>query len=56
MIGLRWSLRGVGLIGLGLWSLICYANAAQPYIPDGPDVPAIVLNESQGGAEDLPPL
>jgi hypothetical protein len=56
MIGLRWSLRGVGLIGLGMWSFVCHANAAQPYIPDGPDVPTIVLNESQSGAAGLAPL
>ena len=56
MLGLRRPMRGVGLIGLGLWFLACYAHAAQLYIPDGPDVPAIALNESQNGAAGLPPL
>jgi hypothetical protein len=29
---------------------------AQPYLPDGPNVPTITLNESQSGAAGLPPL
>jgi hypothetical protein len=30
--------------------------AAQGYIPDGPNVPVVIVNEDQGGAADLPPL
>jgi hypothetical protein len=51
----RLALR-IGLIGLGLWSLARSPAAAQRYIPDGPDVPSVVLNESQSGAAALPPL
>jgi len=39
----------VGLLGLGL----CCSAEAQRYIPDGPDVPTVGLNESQGGAQGL---
>jgi hypothetical protein len=55
MTGRSWRLRTVGLVALGLCSLVCAANA-QPYIPDGPDVPTIALNEGQSGASGLPPL
>lgn len=41
----------VGLLGFGL----CCSAEAQRYIPDGPDVPTVDLNEGQGGAPGLPP-
>lgn len=56
MAGRHRSLRAIGLIGLGLALLVQRAHAAPTYVPDGPDVPAIVLNESQSGATGLPPL
>jgi hypothetical protein len=49
-------MRGVVLIGLGMLSLVRHTSAAQLFIPDGPDVPAIVLNEGQSGAADQAPL
>lgn len=56
MSGLRQSLHGVVFIGLGLCCLVSSADAAPSYIPDGPTVPAITLNETQSGAADLSPL
>lgn len=56
MTDLRRLALGAALSMLGLWSLLCRNAAAQPYIPDGPDVPTVVLNESQSGAAGLPPL
>lgn len=56
MTGLRRLARGVVLGGLGWVSFLCCAVAAPHYIPDGPDVPTIVLNESQSGAAGLPAL
>jgi hypothetical protein len=49
-------MRGVVLIGLGMLSLVRHTSAAQLFIPDGPDVPAIVLNEGQSGVADQAPL
>jgi hypothetical protein len=53
------SARGIALalfaICLGLVSGAGCA-AAQRYIPDGPDVPVVTLNEDQSGAVGLPPL
>jgi hypothetical protein len=49
-------MRGVVLIGLGMLSLVRHTSAAQLFIPDGPDVPAIVLDEGQSGAADQAPL
>src|SRR5579862_8515379 len=51
---------GSGLAS-ALWviSLLLAANvtaAAQGYLPDGPNVPTITLNESEEGAAGLPPL
>jgi hypothetical protein len=40
------------LLGFGLSGVA----SAQKYIPDGPDVPTIALNEDQSGAAGLPPL
>jgi hypothetical protein len=56
MTGLRGLALGVGIIGLCLWSLVSRAAAPPAYLPDGPDVPTIVLNEGQSGAAGLPPL
>ena len=56
MVDLRRLALGVGFIGLGLWSLVSQAAAAPAYIPDGPNVPAITLNEGPSGAAGLPPL
>ncbi len=49
--------------GLGLWLLagvvvfgLSGVASAQHYLPDGPDVPVVTLNESQLGAAGLPPL
>jgi hypothetical protein len=47
---------GVGITGLCLWTLVSEAAAPPRYIPDGPDVPAIVLNEGQSREAGLPPL
>ena len=45
------------LFGLsGLVFLLGGLASAQPYLPDGPNVPTITLNESQEGAAGLPPL
>jgi hypothetical protein len=49
----RWSLL------FACVALLCESSAvvaAERYIPDGPDVPTIVLNEGQSGAAGLPPL
>jgi hypothetical protein len=43
-------------LAFALSVLACGAAAAQRYIPDGPDVPAVLLNEPQSGAVGLPPL
>lgn len=56
MADLRALALGVAIIGMCLWSVVSQAAAPPPYIPDGPDVPAIVLNEGQSGAAGLPPL
>lgn len=50
MIDLRALARAVGLIGLCLSSLVSHAAEPSAYIPDGPDVPTVVLNEGQSGA------
>src|SRR5580658_3803557 len=52
--------RGFGLsflVGLsGLVFGLSGAASAQGYLPDGPNVPIVTLNESQEGAAGLPPL
>lgn len=47
--------RGFGLTLLASLGLAGQA-LAQPYLPDGPSVPTVTLNEDQSGAADLPPL
>jgi hypothetical protein len=44
----------VGFFGLGLG--LSGAASGQNYIPDGPNVPVVTLNEDQSGAADLAPL
>lgn len=47
------------LLLLALWAILpgwALPATAQHYIPDGPDVPVVTLNESQSGAAGLPPL
>ena len=60
MSKLRRMTRGYGLsflVGLsGLVFGLSGVASAQNYLPDGPNVPSITLNESQEGAAGLPPL
>ena len=56
MTGLRGLALGVSMIGLCLWSLVARAGGPSVYLPDGPDVPTVALNEGQSGAAGLPPL
>jgi hypothetical protein len=60
MSDLRGTARRSGLSLLfgmsGLVFLLGGVASAQPYLPDGPNVPTITLNESQEGAAGLPPL
>ncbi len=44
----------IGCCGLGFGS--SGRASAQAYIPDGPNVPVVTLNENQSGAAELPPL
>jgi hypothetical protein len=47
------------LLALGCSGFVLVSRrhaAAQRYVPDGPDVPTIVLNEGQSGTAGLPPL
>ncbi len=54
------TIRGLGLAVLaGLSGLVFAASgvaSAQGYLPDGPNVPVITLNEGPEGAAGLPPL
>lgn len=45
-----------GLLGLALCALLGQVASAQHYIPDGPDVPTVVLNEGESGAQGLAPM
>jgi hypothetical protein len=65
MSDLRRTARGFGLLFLvGLSGLVfgsggvawAGGQAALGYLPDGPNVPTITLNESEEGAAGLPPL
>ena len=60
MSGVRITARGFGLLSLvGCLSLVFawgWTAAAQPYLPDGPNVPVITLNEGPEGAAGLEPL
>ncbi len=51
LFGLSLAVGWVGFV-FGLSA----AASAQGYLPDGPNVPVITLNESQEGAAGLPPL
>jgi hypothetical protein len=51
-------LVSAGVVALSLFlalGLTCQARA-QRYLPDGPNVPTVTLNESQSGVAGLPPL
>jgi hypothetical protein len=52
--------RGVGVaLGVACFGIVFGLGggaAAQKYIPDGPDVPTVTLNEDQSGGAGLPPL
>jgi hypothetical protein len=50
-VGLPWVVAVSGLV-----AALSDGAAAQPYLPDGPNVPVISLNESQEGAAGLPLL
>lgn len=59
MSALRLMVRGLGLSWLGVSGLLFGlpgVASAQGYIPDGPNVPVITLNEGRKGAAGLPPL
>jgi hypothetical protein len=60
MSDLRRMARGVGVALVVAWCGLLFGlsggAAAQRYIPDGPDVPVVTLNEDQSGAAGLPPL
>lgn len=56
MSDVRRMARGFGRSLLGLVFALSGAASAQKYLPDGPDVPVVTLNESQRGAAGLPPL
>jgi hypothetical protein len=52
----RRAVLGIAALVVGV-SLGFGGTARAPrYIPDGPDVPTVALNEEQSGAVDLPPL
>lgn len=60
MADLHCRMCGWGVL-LGLACVLLFFEphgtaAAQRYIPDGPNVPTVVLNEGQSGAAGLPPL
>jgi hypothetical protein len=60
MIDVHRMARDLGLLFLvgcsGLLFGLSGMASAQPYLPDGPNVPVVTLNESQEGAAGLPSL